>query len=317
MNLQLKEGIWSIRGINELAKNNNPFASFEMASLEFYGIISGKPRYQKAYQYYKIAADNNHPVANWAIGYLYYNGYIGNLDNDNLKLAVKYFEKAIEQKCPSAYNSMGLIYLKGNVPGIKKDINKAVEYFKKGAEFGNVYSYNNLGKIEEDKGNFKKAFYYYEISANLGDSWALNKLGEYYRNGIGINKNLEEAFKNYKLSSECFKYSLCPWSKYNLAKYFYIYGVPELNLSSDIKKAIELLRDVSDELIEATELLIYVYYDLYLKSNKENKEYLNSIKFYISKIENNAKYTIEIKQRIEKNIEKFYLENIDIKKYLN
>lgn len=316
MKLQLKEGIWSIRGISELAKENNPFACFEMASLEFYGVVSGKPRYQKAYDYYKIASKNNHPVANWAIGFLYYSGYIGKKSDEDLELAYKYFEKAIEQKCPSAFNSMGLVHLRGDVPNIKKNTKKAIEYFEKGAEYGNVYAYNNLGKIEENKKNYKKAFQYYVLASNLGDSWALNKVGECYRLGIGTEKNLSEAFKNYELSSECFKYSLCPWSKYNLAKYFYQYGVPELDIHASVEKAIELLKDISDELIEAVELLIYIYYDLYLKSKKENEEYYYNIKFYISKIEKNIHYTEIIKNRIEENIEKCYTENINIEKFL-
>ncbi len=76
LKIQLNSGIWSIRGIQQLAKRNNPFACFEMASMEYYGFITGRTRYEEAYNYYKIAADYHHPVANWAIGYLYYQGHI-------------------------------------------------------------------------------------------------------------------------------------------------------------------------------------------------------------------------------------------------
>ena len=61
IDIQLTSGIWSIRGIYELAKKGNPFACFEMASMECYGIITGTARYEKAYDYYKIAAKANHP----------------------------------------------------------------------------------------------------------------------------------------------------------------------------------------------------------------------------------------------------------------
>lgn len=67
INLQLTSGIWAIREIKELAKKNNPFACFEIASMECYGIITGKARYEEAYKYYKIAEEYNHPVASWAI----------------------------------------------------------------------------------------------------------------------------------------------------------------------------------------------------------------------------------------------------------
>lgn len=314
--IQLKEGIWSIRGINKLANQNNPFACFEMASLEFYGIITGKPRYYKAYDYYKIASDNNHPVASWAIGFLYYNGYIGSRRPEELKLAYDYFSKALEFNCPSAFNSIGLVYLNGDIPNIKQDINVAIKYFERGAELGNVYAFNNLGKIAENNKEYDNAFENYKIAANLGDSWALNKIGEYYRLGIGQEKNYKEAFNSYELSSNCFKFSLCPWSKYNLAKYFYKKGMPEINIPPDISKAIELLEEVSDELIEAIEELIYIYYDLFLSNAKENEEFYKKINFYISKIELHPKYTIKIKERIEETLQSFYTSNIDIDKYL-
>jgi TPR repeat protein len=155
-----------------------------MASLEFYGIISGKPRYDKAYEYYKIASDNNHPIALWAIGYLFYNGYIGTKSDDDLVKAYEYFLESKKLKCSNAYNSLGLIYLNGNVPNINKDKTLALELFKQSADLGNIYANNNLGKLAEENKEYKTAYNYYLISANSGDSWALNKLGEYYRLGI-------------------------------------------------------------------------------------------------------------------------------------
>ena len=107
-----------------------------MASLEFYGIISGKPRYEEAYKYYKIAADNNHPVANWAIGYLYYKGHIGNKTKKDLYYAFKYFNKARKLKSSNALNNIGLIFKEGTFPHIHKNINKAIEYFKESSSLG-------------------------------------------------------------------------------------------------------------------------------------------------------------------------------------
>ena len=41
-------------------------------------------------------------------------GYIGKKSDEDLELAYKYFEKAIEQKCPSAFKiiNLGFIYRK-------------------------------------------------------------------------------------------------------------------------------------------------------------------------------------------------------------
>lgn len=255
IDIQLNSGILSIRGIKELAKKDNPFACFEIASMEFYGIITGKKRYEEAYKYYKIAAENNHPVANWAIGYLYYEGYIGNKSKRDLYLAFKYFNKARKLKCSNAFNSFGLIILNGNMPHIKKNRDKAIEMFKKAKSLGNIYAYNNLGKICEDEKDYKKAFDYYLVSADSGESWAANKIGDFYRKGVVGKKDLKKAFEYYTVSSESPKFILCHWSKYNLAKYFYECGNLEIGVKQDINMAVELLEDVSDELNEAREEL--------------------------------------------------------------
>ena len=314
MQLGLNSGIWSLRGLSELAKENNPFACFEMASLEFYGIINGKPRYDKAYEYYKIASDNNHPVASWAIGYLYYKGYIGSKSEEDLINAYKYFIKAKDLKCPISYSSLGLIYLNGDIPGIKKDSKKAIELFKKGAELGNVYCYNSLGMIAEKNNKFEEAYNNYLISANLGDSWAQNKIGEFYRLGIYVEKDLKEAYNYYLKSTECPKLSLCPWSKYNLAKYFYLHGIPEIEVFKNTNKAINLLEDICNDLIEANEELIYIYYELYM--NTKNEDYLIKLNYYCDLITKNQKYSSIIKNRIEKKLSKLKIDNININEYI-
>lgn len=298
--LQLNSGIWSIRGIKELAKKNNPFACFEMASMEYYGIINGTARYEKAYEYYKVAAMHDHPVANWAIGYLYYKGHIGNKSKRDLYFAFKYFNKARKLNCSNAFNSLGLIILNGDMPHIQKNKSKAIEMFEKSASMGNVYAYNNLGKIFEAERDFKTAYNYYIFSANLEDSWAANKIGEFYKTGKYVNKDLKKAFDYYTISSESPKFTLCPWSKYNLAKFFYKNGNLEIGINSDINKSIELLDDVSCELIEALEELIYIYYELYINSNKSSKEYLEKLKNYIIRLENHPNYTSKLALQINK-----------------
>ena len=128
--------------------------------------------------------------------------------------------------------------------------------FEKAKSLGNIYAYNNLGKIFEEEKNYKKAYEYYLVSANLGESWAANKIGDFFRKGIVGTKDLKKAFDYYTISSESPKFILYPWSKYNLAKYFYENGNLEIGVRQDINKAIELLEDISNELNEANEELM-------------------------------------------------------------
>ncbi len=312
IDIQLTSGIWSIRGIYELARKGNPFACFEMASMECYGIITGTARYEKAYDYYKIAAKANHPTANWAIGYLYYEGHIGNKSKKDMCLAFKYFNKARKLNCANTYTSLGNIFLAGNVPHIKKNEEKAIKMFEISATMGHTYAFNNLGKIYEDRNNLKLAFDYYIKSANLGDSWAQNKVGEFYRLGKIDTINLQKAFEYYTLSSESPRFTLCNWSKYNLAKYFYKDGCMEIGIHKDLNKAITLFDESSCELIESLEELIYIYYDLYLKNNRSD-EYLGKLNNYIDIIERNSKYNDVLANRINEKLKDLKRNSLKIK----
>ena len=70
-----------------------------------------------------------------------------------------------------AYVNLGTAYYDGK--GVKKDYQKAIEYYKKAADLGDVVAYVNLGKIYyEGKGvkqDYQKALQYYKKAADLGD----------------------------------------------------------------------------------------------------------------------------------------------------
>jgi len=248
LNMKLIEGALGIRGIRELAKKGNPYACMEIGNLEFYGQISGFPRYVESYHYYKIASDKNHPSATWFIGFMYYNGFIGNRSQEDYKSAWNYFVKSEKLNCIAALNSIGLAYLEGKVPGIKeKDEKKAVEYFKKAADKNYVYAFNNLGSIYEKRKEYEKAFHLYLKSANLGQSWAANKIGDFYRLGQGTSKNEKKAFKYYNISVNSSIFEICPWSKFNLAYYFYKNGNVHANVEKNLDLAIKFFEEASKD----------------------------------------------------------------------
>ena len=305
--VQLKGGLWSIRGIHELAKKGNPYACFEMGSLELYGQVAGYPRYQESYEFYKTAAEKNHPNAIWALGHLYYNGFIGTKSREDMKKAFRYFNKARKVNCISAINSLGTVFKEGNIPFIRKDLKKAKKLFEFAADKNYVYAINNLGIMYEEEGNVKKALELFKSSANQGESWALNKVGQMYRLGIGTKKNLKKAFESYTKATEATIYSVCFWSKYNLAHYFYENGVAEIGIAKDTQRSINLLEEcIKHNIFKAYEDLIYIYYTKYLKEG--NKEYLKKAKeyalIYESKDECNVEYINSILRKIKENEEK-------------
>lgn len=230
MKLELYWGQSYISSLIELANKNNMYACAKLGSLEFEGEISGKPNYEKSYEYYLKSANKDHPKACWMIANL----MITNKIKYDFNIMWKYLNKSIELGSAAGYNTLGRCYLTNMNKENKPNIEKAKYYFKIASELGYVYAFNNLGKIFETEDE-NEAIKYYKISADMNDSWALNKVGEYYRK----RKELKKAFIYYNKAIECPKKEICKYAYYNLAKYYYEVGNEELNLEKNIIKASE------------------------------------------------------------------------------
>lgn len=298
LKLQFNDGTNYIYSLKQLANNNNPYACFELGYLEYKGEITKTPRYNKCYEYLKIAANYNHPRANYLIAKLLLDKKIGTLSKEDKLLALNYLKTAVNLGSIAALNSIGLYSLNE-----EKDEEQAISYFKKAISQNYIYSYNNLGKIYETKKDYQQAFQYYEKSANLEECWACNKLGEYYRLGIGTNKNLKKAYYYYNLALEFPINQACNWAKYNLAKYFYLEGNYKANIEKNETKAISLLTESSENnLLESSIELLYYYSDKYFTT--KNKSTLQFINYLINKIETHPNYQENHKKTIETIIKK-------------
>lgn len=305
LNLKFNEGINYNYSLKKLIANKNTYALYEMGINEYKGYIKGYPRYDISYKYFEEASQKNHSGSYYMMSKMYYDNLIGEGSKEELKLAYDYLAKAIQLGSIPAINSLGLLYLNGIYP-VKKDLNKAMEYFKKAASYNYAYAYNNLGKIYEEKKDYKLAFEYYQKSSNLGESWALNKLGEYYRIGIYVKKDMQKAFNYYNEAIDSPIESTCFYAYYNLAKYYYLTG--NTVLVKDKNKAIEYLNIASTHNhIKSSVLLLYLYTEDYLKDN--NNITLNKIRELIDLIESNKDYNKEIKKEIESNLAKIKEDN--------
>lgn len=287
--------------MKKLIEKKNAYASYEMGKEEYFGHISGYPRYDKAYTYLYNAAIKGHPGANYLIGNMFLRKKIGSGKKLELQKAYDYFNNAIKYGSIEALNTIGWMYLNGIYP-LKKDINKAIDCFKEASKKDFAYAYNNLGKIKEDEKNYKEAFEYYLKSANLGESWACNKVGEYYRKGL-VKKDLKEAYKYYNLALDTDYIHLCNYAKYNLAKYFYLEGCLDIVLVRDELKAYELFKSAKEaNIFEAKIELLILDIKKYFKNN--DKDLYNIIIKEIKDIENDPKYNEKIKKQIENLIKK-------------
>ncbi len=309
LNTEFMDGINYFYSIKKMATDNNPYANFELAMMEYKGEICGYSRYNKCYDYLKKAAISNHPRANFMIAYLIYNKKIGNLTKNDLEEAWKHLNVAKDAGSIAAINSMGIAYLNGYVPNEEINEKKAIELFTTASCANYAYAYNNLGKIYENKHKYEIAFDYYLKSALLEESWACNKVANFYRLGIGCDVDLSKAFNFYINASKAPVSTMDKWCKYNLAKYYYEFGCYEANVEKDLNKAIDLLVDVSDFIMEACIELIYIYSNLYLKTKDEI--YGINIKKYAKMCEFFPEYNEQIKKEIECNLDKIKKDNIN------
>ncbi|MBQ7031431.1 MAG: SEL1-like repeat protein [Bacilli bacterium] len=301
--LELNEGINFSHSLKRLANDGNPYANYHLAVMEYRGEFSGYPRYDKAYEYFLNAANNNHPSACWMIGNMIIKGKIGSNSEKDHKEAIKYFEKAKSLGNIAAINSLGLCYQEGI--GVKKDVEKSLKLFKEAANKNYVYALNNLGIYYENHNNQEEAYKYFLKSANLNESFACNKIGEYKRK-VG---NKKEAFEYYQKALESSINETSLWAYYNIAKYYYLEGDLETNTSKDINKAIDYF-EKSNSLIESLEELLSIYYEKYIITN--NSDYLNKLNYYKNLIELHPNYNDDVKYLIEEK-----LKNIKIKNKIN
>ena len=308
LKLQMQDGINYTHSLKKLVKEKNPYACYEMGELEYNGQMVGYPRYIKSYEYFKIAAEKNHPRACWLIAQMIYQKKIGDLSQDYLELAWYYLKKAEKVGSVAAINTIGTCYLNGLVPDEKQSENKAIEYFKKAINSDYVYAYNNLGKIYEKNKDYKKAFKYFSFGAEKEESWACNKVAEYYRKGIAIKQDLNKAFEYYKLSTEVPLNILNHWAFYNLAKYFYLNGEPRIGLEKNLDKAIDYFEKAAKKgIMPAYEELIYIYIDKYKETKSDY--HFNKINDYLNALSKD-KYYNECQNKLKeklKEIEKKHL----------
>lgn len=93
--------------------------------------------------------------------------------------------------------------------GCCKNLTTAVEWYKKGAELGDVWCMCWLARCNEKGMGLKKgvnqheAFYWYQRSAEMGNYYSMNQLGWHYQFGVGCQKDEKLAFHWYEKAIEC------------------------------------------------------------------------------------------------------------------
>lgn len=185
-----------------LAEEGDVEAQMNLAYMYLYGTNGVTVDMAKSAQYYKMAAEQNNPIALNNLGSLYFNG-IG--VEKNIPLALSLFEKASELGNENAAINLAFIYLTGH----KKDSlrnRKAVDLLQKAQEKSNIakfmlgYAYYRGFVVPQD---YEKAFQLIHAAAS-GDSRideAQLVLARMYRYGLGTVQNYQKTVEAYRAAS--------------------------------------------------------------------------------------------------------------------
>ncbi|GBC08000.1 hypothetical protein RclHR1_07850002 [Rhizophagus clarus] len=156
----------------------------------------------KAFELFKKSADKGVVESQFYVGICYFKG-IG-IEINKIKAIEIIKESAEKGKSCCSRNYLGELHEAGR--DINKDLKQAVYWYYKAIEDGCMAAKYNLGKcyqygngVEKDE---KKAFEYYKSSAGQGHFFAQFQLSECYYKGIGTEVNKRKAFELYKEAAE-------------------------------------------------------------------------------------------------------------------
>lgn len=82
--------------------------------------------------------------------------------------------------------------------GIKKDTNKAIEWYLKAANNGDVDASNNLAIIYAQNDNFSEAYKWFLKAAEQGLASSQCAVGDMYQRGDGVGKDMVQAIPWYR-----------------------------------------------------------------------------------------------------------------------
>lgn len=191
---------------------------------------------QKAKKYYQKAINHGIKRANFNLGTLYFS-YDKHKTDDIIELdykkafnyfkASEFFDNSTDnlRRNYEATHILGICYMNGY--GVEKDEDMALKYFLLESNPCSAYY---IGRIMQNKKEYKKALKAYEKSAKCGIRDSLNSLGILYEKGWGTKKDVKKALEYYQ---KAYKNGSTA-AAYNIAL---LYHFGEEGIKKDIEKA--------------------------------------------------------------------------------
>lgn len=185
-----------------VVKSTNAFVLSSYANMLMFGNPAYEKNEKKAIKVLESVDDKDDPFYLYNMGLVYYNG----IDNDvDYQKALEYFSKAFERgKFSSALLCCRIYYNGGH--NVKKNMDKCVEWLKKGAQTMDADCMYSLGEIycstDEKYRDVNSGIKLLENAAKLGNTEAMNYLSVCYEEGDNVDKDDEKSFDYARMSFE-------------------------------------------------------------------------------------------------------------------
>jgi TPR repeat protein len=155
--------------------------------------LSVSPDFSEAAKWYRIAAEEGSSDAKVRLAYLY---RTGNGVKKNYAEALKLYKSSAEQGNISGQYILANWYYRGEYT--LQDFLEAFRFYKLAADNGHRNSQYFVGKLyangESGMQNYVEALKWYKLSAAQGNSVALLRLAYMYKDGLGVEKDISQAY---------------------------------------------------------------------------------------------------------------------------
>lgn len=172
----------------------------ELGIAYFFGRGSKAVDYDKARECFEKALKEGEDEYLYPLGRIYY-------DEEQYDKAMKYYLQAAandNEYQDLAEDDIGDMYRWGN--GVKRDLRKATEWYKKGAEHDNASSMCSLGHMYMNGEGVKKdsaqSAHWTLRAAKLGDVTAMENMAYLYENGVGVEQDYIAAMAWHKCAAD-------------------------------------------------------------------------------------------------------------------
>ncbi|KAI8880317.1 HCP-like protein [Backusella circina FSU 941] len=202
----------------------------------------------------------------------------------NYSLSFFYIRKAAEKNHSQAIAQLGIIYLDGKA--VEKDENEGIKWIEKSIELMDPYECYEQGiKFYNDK-DYRISLLYIKRAADGSDSDARSHLGLVYLQGLGVEKNHEQAMEWFEQSTMNLHIFDC------MRKRMQFYNMVEVNSNFEVallylRKALLYLRKAAEENDEDAQSQLGI---MYLQGFGVEKNYDIAVEWIVLSIKIMDKY---------------------------